>query len=154
MRRDLFRNNGKRFFTIGYEGRDIDEFIDYLLEYNIQRIIDVREVPLSRKAGFSKTVLKKRLSENGIDYIHFKELGSPSYLRKKLYQDKDFNYFFKEYEKHLESCKDELKKVYEVIGERLSCLLCFEKNHSKCHRRSVADHVNQVNGNSFKVEHI
>ncbi|MBN1353633.1 MAG: DUF488 domain-containing protein [Candidatus Omnitrophica bacterium] len=154
MRRDLFNENSKRFFTAGYEGKDIDEFIDHLSEYNIQRVVDVREIPLSRKPGFSKTALRKRLAEHGIDYIHFRTLGSPSSLRKKLYQDKDFEYFFEEYERHLETCKDELKKIYEVISERLSCLLCFEKDHSNCHRTAVADRVNQVNGTSFKVEHI
>lgn len=41
--------------TIGYEGRKIDEFIERLKEFNISRLIDVREIPFSRKPGFSKT---------------------------------------------------------------------------------------------------
>jgi uncharacterized protein (DUF488 family) len=44
-------------FTIGYEGRDIDEFVICLKDFNITRLIDVRELPLSRKRGFSKSTL-------------------------------------------------------------------------------------------------
>ena len=42
-------------FTIGYEGRDVDEFVSCLMQYKVTRLIDVREIPLSRKKGFSKS---------------------------------------------------------------------------------------------------
>jgi uncharacterized protein (DUF488 family) len=49
-------------FTIGYEGRNIDEFVKILQHSHIRRVVDIREIPLSRKRGFSKTkllILKK-----------------------------------------------------------------------------------------------
>jgi len=141
-------------YTTGYEGRDIDEFLEYLENHNIQRVVDVREIPLSRKKGFSKTALNQRLSERDIDYVHLKALGSPSQLRKKLYQDKDFEYFFEKYEKHLDTCLDELEKLYEIINEKLSCLLCFERDYTNCHRSAVARRVSHINGTPLEVKHI
>ena len=66
-----------RIFTIGYEGSTQDEFIAALQQAGVERIIDVRAVPLSRKPGFSKNVLAAGLSEAGIDYVHLKALGTP-----------------------------------------------------------------------------
>jgi len=39
----------KAVYTTGYQGRKIGEFLDYLDNHNIQRVVDVREIPLSRK---------------------------------------------------------------------------------------------------------
>jgi len=144
----------KTVFTAGYEGKDIDSFLDSLSSHNIQVVVDVREIPLSRKKGFSKSILQQRLAEYDIDYIHIKALGSPSHLRKKVYQDKDFDYFFTNYEKYLESCQEELEELYEVINERVSCLLCFENDPYYCHRSAVADRVTRINGAPLQIKHI
>jgi uncharacterized protein (DUF488 family) len=141
-------------FTTGYEGRDIDEFLSHLINNNIQMVVDIREVPISRKRGFSKNVLRQRLAEYGVDYVHIRTLGSPSNLRKKLYQDKDFNHFFENYEKHLEKCREELEELYEITKKKISCLLCFEKNPSQCHRSSVADRISKLNGTPIQIKHI
>lgn len=154
MQKDLFASNNRTVFTVGYEGKDIDGFLDDLMKHDIKRVVDVREVPLSRKQGFSKTSLRHKLEENGIDYIHIKALGSPSELRKKLYSDKDFEYFVEEYRKHLESCVAEIEELYRIVTERLSCLLCFERKHSDCHRNIVADRISSLNGTHLEVKHI
>jgi len=153
MQRDLFLSN-KRVFTTGYEGKDIDEFLKHLLRHNIKRVVDVREIPLSRKKGFSKTILGQKLAERDIDYVHIRTLGSPRHLRKKVYKDKDFDYFFEKYENHLEKCKKELEELYELVTQELSCLLCFENNPSSCHRSSVANRVSRINGEDLQIEHI
>ena len=44
-------------FTIGYEGIDRHQFLAWLNNYNINVVADVRNLPLSRKKGFSKTAL-------------------------------------------------------------------------------------------------
>ncbi len=71
-----------KLFTIGYEGRDIDEFVSLLKDNGITRLIDVREIPFSRKKGFSKSRLNERLQNENIDYVHIKALGSPSEIRE------------------------------------------------------------------------
>lgn len=52
-------------YTIGYEGRELDEFVARLREQRIQVLIDIREKPASRKPGFSKTPLREALEEAG-----------------------------------------------------------------------------------------
>ena len=53
-------------FTIGYEGRALDELIAELQAHRIDRVIDVRELPLSRRRGFSKTPLREALAAHDI----------------------------------------------------------------------------------------
>lgn len=141
-------------YTAGYQGREIEEFLEYLNAHNIQRIVDVREIPLSRKKGFSKNLLRQRLAENDIDYIHIKALGSPTHLRKKVYRDKDFDYFFEKYEKYLEIRCKELEELHKSTNEKLSCLLCFEEDHTNCHRSIVADRISRITGTPLEIRHI
>lgn len=63
--------------TVDYEGHEIEGFIDLLKRFKVSRLIDVREIPLSRKRGFSKSVLKQRLDNENIEHIHIKALGFP-----------------------------------------------------------------------------
>src|ERR1043165_4235477 len=67
-----------RIFTIGYEGATVGEFVAALQKAGVERVIDVRALPLSRRPGFSKTPLKGALAEAGIEYVHLKALGTPS----------------------------------------------------------------------------
>ncbi|QJX02842.1 DUF488 domain-containing protein [Alcanivorax sp. IO_7] len=64
--------------TAGYEGVDIETFVGRLLDAGVDQVIDVRQYPISRKRGFSKTALSKCLAGAGIDYCHLRELGCPS----------------------------------------------------------------------------
>ena len=50
-----------RIFTIGYEGTTVPEFITALRRAGVERVIDVRALPLSRRPGFSKSPLKAAL---------------------------------------------------------------------------------------------
>ena len=98
-------HNDDFLFTLGYEGLKQDSFISHLKENNIETLVDVREVPWSRKRGFSKSQLENSLTESGIRYVHMKSLGSPSYLRKKVKENADYEYFFKEYTNYIETRK-------------------------------------------------
>ena len=84
-------------FTIGYEGIDQRQFLSWLQGHNIDVVADVRNLPLSRKKGFSKTALSDFLVKNKIDYINFRELGAPKELRTFLFQTKDYKTYFKKY---------------------------------------------------------
>ena len=64
--------------TIGYEGKTLDEFIGELKQAGVALILDVRAVAASRRPGFSKTALSNALRENGIDYRHYRALGTPA----------------------------------------------------------------------------
>ena len=72
------RIDAMRIFTIGYEGTTVPEFIAALKQAGVERVIDVRALPLSRRPGFSKSGLKAALEEAGIEYVHLKALGTPA----------------------------------------------------------------------------
>ncbi len=63
--------------TIGYEGASIEEFVTTLKLAEIDVLIDVRDVPISRKRGFSKGALSSTVEAVGIKYLHLRDLGDP-----------------------------------------------------------------------------
>src|SRR5438874_2948404 len=67
-----------RIFTIGYEGTTVPEFIVALKAAGVERVIDVRALPLSRRPGFSKSPLRAALGAAGVEYVHLKALGTPA----------------------------------------------------------------------------
>ncbi|HBC45449.1 MAG TPA: DUF488 domain-containing protein [candidate division Zixibacteria bacterium] len=140
--------------TIGYEGRELDQFISLLRQNNITRLIDIREIPISRKKGFSKSALKERLQDENIEYIHIKALGSPSVIRNKLKSDWDYHYFFKAYSDYLSSNMEAVEEVYEYISDGINCIMCFEQSYMKCHRLAVANKIKEYDGNGLKIKHI
>ena len=111
------------------------EFIAALETAGVERVIDVRALPLSRRPGFSKTPLKGALAEAGIDYVHLRALGTPAAGRDAARKGRH----------------DELKRIYagqlelpeaiaegaqmlELARDRPSALLCFEREPAACHR--------------------
>src|SRR3546814_2556028 len=103
-------------YTIGYEGSDIAHFLLTLQQCGIKRVIDVREVPLSRKRGFSKTALAAKLVESGIDYSHFKALGDPKPGRDAMRRG-DFSAFVDIYrsEEHTSELQSLMRISYAVF---------------------------------------
>jgi uncharacterized protein (DUF488 family) len=144
----------KELFTVGYEGRQIDEFLAYLKSQVISRIIDIREIPISRKRGFSKSSLKSRLEAERIEYIHFGLLGSPSSIRKKLKEDQDIQSFIESFSRYLSSLSSILDHVIQLAQEGNNCLLCFERQAENCHRSTVAQRMMELSNSNLLVHHI
>lgn len=139
--------------TIGYEGLDFPEFIKYLTWHKVEVLVDVREIPVSRKKGFSKSALAEAMAEHGIGYEHIKALGSPGPIRKQLKADWDYETFFSAYEDYLDGQSKALDTLSEIIEEnRRVCLLCFEKAHEQCHRSRVADRMAETFQGHLTVE--
>lgn len=131
--------------TLGYEGRDPDAFLELLARNNVETLVDVRELPLSRKPGFSKTALCRRLGAAGIRYYHRRELGAPRAMRHRLRADGDLATFFEHYRKHLDS---QQAALHEVIanGRGVVALMCFEADVNCCHRSLVAQALTRLTG--------
>jgi uncharacterized protein (DUF488 family) len=146
MRRELF--------TVGYEGTTIDGFIDSLKANNINCILDVRALPLSRKRGFSKTQLAGRLTRAQINYIHLPELGTPKDVRDMLKSTRDYSTFFEKVEKYLTGKKDAIQKAYDYVMNARCCLMCFEHIAEQCHRKIVAEKIRTANGDDIQITHI
>ncbi|MEX2317691.1 MAG: DUF488 domain-containing protein [Pirellulales bacterium] len=66
-----------KLFTAGYAGHDLDSFLEKLRNNDIQTVVDIRQNPVSRKKGFSRSRLPEFLSDHGIEYVHVRELGVP-----------------------------------------------------------------------------
>lgn len=139
-------------YSIGYESLDIDAFVGKLLRKGIKCLIDVREKPISRKTGFSKTSLNQTLMGAGITYLHYKSLGSPSDIRKKLHKTKNWMEFFEKYSKYLEGQKESLVELYEKVQEQTTCLMCYERDYQICHRKIITNELRK-RGN-IEVQHL
>lgn len=138
-------------FTIGYEGRSLEEFIDRLVAHGVALLADVRELPLSRKAGFSKNGLAAALGERGIGYIHMRDLGTPRAMRHQLREDGDYESFFAAYAGHLGEHKDAVGDLTDVAGQKSVCLMCFEDDYRQCHRSVLAEKLKTL---GFTIEHL
>jgi hypothetical protein len=129
-------DSSTQLFTIGYEGRSFDGFLNCLVANNIKVLCDVRKNPLSMKYGFSKSQLKEALSELKINYLHFPELGIESGKRQNLSSTKDYMELFDEYESStLLNAGPYIVKIIDTLeSEKRIALMCFEKDPCMCHR--------------------
>jgi uncharacterized protein (DUF488 family) len=124
-----------RLFTIGYEGATVGEFLAALQSAGVERVIDVRAIPNSRRPGFSKTPLRNALAEAGVDYVHLRALGTPADGRAAARAGRH----------------DDLERIYagqlelpeaiaegaQMVGlaeEKPTALLCYERDPAACHR--------------------
>jgi uncharacterized protein (DUF488 family) len=131
-----------RLFTIGYEGATQAELIAALQGAGVERVIDVRAVPLSRKPGFSKNVLAAGLREAGIDYVHLKALGTPPAGREAARKGRmeEMKRIFAVQLETPEAGVD-AARMTALAGERPSALLCFERDPAGCHRTPLHETV-------------
>jgi len=124
-----------KLFTIGYEGATMDEFVYASQRAGVERVIDVRALPLSRRPGFSKTPLKGALAEAGIDYVHLKPLGTPKEGRDAAKRG-DRVTLERVYDAQLAMpetivAAEEMKRL---AAEKPSALVCYERDPHDCHR--------------------
>lgn len=139
--------------TIGYEGATIEDFVATLRLSGVTCLLDIRELPLSRKKGFSKRALCQAVEEAGIAYLHIKSLGDPKPGREAA-RSGDYEKFEQIFCEHLASdeAQQALENVMPIAISGGACLLCFERNHKGCHRSMVADKFYEKAG--IKVRHI
>jgi uncharacterized protein (DUF488 family) len=124
-----------RIFTIGYEGATQAAVVAELAAAGVERVIDVRAVPLSRKPGFSKNVLRAGLAEAGIDYVHLRGLGTPPDGREAARKGRhaDLERIYAEQLKTPEAVA-EAAIMLDLAEEAPLSLLCFERDPAACHR--------------------
>jgi uncharacterized protein (DUF488 family) len=124
-----------RIFTIGYEGATQAELIAALKGAGVERVIDVRAVPASRRPGFSKNILADGLREAGIDYVHLKALGTPAEGREAARKGQH-EVLERVYAEQLDTPEAGLQaaQMLELAAEKPSALLCYERDPGQCHR--------------------
>jgi uncharacterized protein (DUF488 family) len=139
-------------YTIGYEGIDIEQFFVLLKEHGIETVVDVRELPLSRKPGFSKKILAAALNLSGLEYTHLADLGCPKPIRDRYRADADWRRYKEGFLKYLKTQKEAIEELAALASSSNCALLCFEADFNYCHRLMVADAVKQQSG--MRVSHI
>jgi uncharacterized protein (DUF488 family) len=139
-------------YTIGYEGTDIERFVVTLKAVGVRVLADVRAVALSRKKGFSKTALKARLATEGIEYLHFSDLGDPKPGREAARAGR-YDEFRRIYGKHIAgaAARSALVALRKTIEAAPSCLLCFERDPKECHRSIIARELQAAGADIFDL---
>lgn len=126
--------------TIGYEKATPDQVIAALLAADVEMLVDIRQVPWSRRPGFSKGALATKAAEAGIDYVHLKGLGTPAEGREanKAGRLDDFAAIFRAH-MATAAAQADLARAAELAASSRICLLCLEGDARRCHRSIVAD---------------
>lgn len=133
----------KTLFTIGYEGLDSERFLSVLRDSGVETLADVRAVANSRKRGFSKTALKLGLAEGGLGYAHLRSLGTPKSGREAA-RAHDAALLRRIYCEEVLDTADgglALDALCDLAARAPTCLLCFERDPSRCHRRLLAERL-------------
>jgi len=140
-------------FTIGYEGSTVDEFIATLVAEGVQRAVDVRQLPQSRRPGFSKSSLGDALVRAGIAYEHQRQLGDPKSGRDAA-RAGNMDLFRTIFADHMTSSASQgalAQLAMTATGERC-VLVCYERNPLHCHRNLLCDGLQALG--SFRIRHL
>jgi uncharacterized protein (DUF488 family) len=140
--------------TIGYEGYATSEWLAALQAQRVETIVDVRDLPLSRKRGFSKSQLKESLEAIGVEYLHVRALGNPRTYREALHKGMDFSAFAGVFSQLLDGQAEALQQVLEYAANKRICLLCFEEDPARCHRSLVAERLRSMGSEQVEVVHL
>ena len=128
-------------YTIGYQGRSLDDVVAALVAAKIDVVVDIRSRPISRRREFSKNRLAAHLNRHGVAYWHAPELGMPLDLLAHRSPLDGNATILAEYRRLLSHRLPALLRLRECAFASTVCLLCFEANAMHCHRIIVADQL-------------
>ena len=143
-------------FTIGYERRSLESYLNLLLQSGVTLLCDVRRNAVSRKYGFSKSTLANACRRVDIRYEHLPELGIGTDRRRVLGSMADYRRMLKEYEQHV------LPQQFDAIAtirrwiQSGACvaLTCYERDSEYCHRGRVAREIERRADTRLSVSHL
>jgi uncharacterized protein (DUF488 family) len=142
-------------FTIGYEGKSVETYLNQLLKNGVKLLCDVRRNPLSMKYGFSKRQLENACTGVSIKYVHLPALGIPSNQRQKLTTKADYDGLFAEYSLRLANQYSDLQTILELTRTyKRIALTCFEADACRCHRGILASTLACHPNWSYPIQHI
>lgn len=140
-------------FTLGYEGLSVPQMLTELKAASIDVLFDIRYRPQSRKPGFSKNALAAACEREGIRYLHDPKLGTPPDQMKAMKAAGEYtSTAFKQYRKFLLRQGESLRQAVDVAKTKNTCLLCYEADYRGCHRRIVAEEIEDRSG--LPVRHL
>lgn len=131
--------------SVGYEGVDLDAFIQDLLDQGVEVLVDVRLNAISRRRGFSKAALSTALAQAGIEYRHLRALGNPT-SNRAAFSGQDRNLGRQRYRGLLKEpdAQEALTELDDLRQERVTAVLCFERDEVACHRHVIVNDLDRL----------
>ncbi len=138
---------GKPLYLIGYEKAALADFLAALARAGVATVVDVRDLPLSRRAGFSKRQLQAAIEAAGMRYVHLRALGTPPEGREAN-KRRQWERFWTIVEGKLATAEaeHELQELAGIASTSPTCLLCYEADWRICHRRRVGEILGERHG--------
>ena len=143
-----------KIFTIGFTRKPAEIFFTRLREAGVKRLVDVRLNNVSQLAGFAKREDLRYFCKTicGIDYLHLQELAPTQEMLDAYKKQKgDWNIYARLFLTLMGERRIEETVSREILDE--ACLLCSEELPEQCHRRLVAEYLQQK-WDSVEIEHI
>jgi uncharacterized protein (DUF488 family) len=140
-----------KIYTIGFTKKTLPDCIARLRKSGVQRVVDIRLNNSSQLSGFAKSQdLEFILRLVGIEYISVKNLAPDKNLLDKYRENKDWDEYEVNFKVLMETrnAKNMLKELQ--LDKKVSCFLCSEDKPEKCHRRLVAEMLD----NNFEIVHL
>jgi uncharacterized protein (DUF488 family) len=133
-------------WTVGYEALLPEALVAELEEARVERLIDVRFRPQSRRAGMSKTKLGLLLGEHRIAYEHRRALGTPPDIRAdykggRVAVGRERMERWMEEESEPAAALDVLAEEVSAAGAPRTVLMCLEADPAVCHRRVLVERL-------------
>jgi hypothetical protein len=128
--------------TVGHSTRTIEEFFSILKAHGVQRLVDVRGIPKSRRVPqFNSDALAASLREQGIDYVHLKSLGGRRQARKGSVNTGWRNSSFRGYADYMatDEFRIALERLLQIASEKRTAIMCAEAVPWRCHRSLIGD---------------
>lgn len=129
-------------FTIGHSTLPIHQFIATLKTYGIERLVDIRTIPRSRRnPQFESSALANSLRSDGIQYVHLSGLGGLRHPRKDSPNTGWRNENFRGYADYMQTqaFENELETLINLSRESRLAIMCAEAVPWRCHRSLVSD---------------
>jgi uncharacterized protein (DUF488 family) len=143
-----------KLFTIGFTKKTASRFFSLLRGSGASRVVDVRLNNVSQLAGFAKkddlSFFLKEVAD--MDYVHVPELAPTQEMLDAYKKEKGD---WRQYENRFLGLMRE-RKIEEKLPRSIfdgGCLLCSEDKPHQCHRRLVAEYLQQHWGN-IDVKHL
>lgn len=126
------------FFTVGYEGRTITDLIMALKSAGVRSVLDIRHTPLSMyRPELSKSNFERRISDEGLHYLHSPEWGVPSDIRAKAAVAGSRELIWQWYDDYVIGRSFARNLHWFLNLEHPVAMMCVEADPTECHRHRL-----------------
>lgn len=131
-----------RVFTIGFTKKTAQYFFETLCKTNVKRVVDIRLTNASQLAGFAKKDDLRYFLKTicNIEYAHIPDLAPTKEILDEYKKNGDWSLYNKEFLSLMSKRRVEERFSKKILNG--DCLLCSEDTPDNCHRRLVAEYLN------------